>query len=69
MFFFDETLFRSPPKNENNNLSRVKVHVDLSILLELLERQESLLRDLHTELKKLQHQKQSGKSKHKTTVR
>jgi hypothetical protein len=72
MLFFDETPFRSPPKNdnENKNLTRVKVHVDLSILMEMLERQESQIRALHNELKKLQLQKaQSNKSKSKTTVR
>ncbi|MBN2910573.1 hypothetical protein JQC72_13785 [Polycladomyces sp. WAk] len=72
MFFYDEIPFRSPPKNvnENKNLTRVKVHVDLSILVEMLEKQESLIRALHAELKRLQRQKvPSNKSKAKTTMR
>jgi hypothetical protein len=68
MFFFDEHPFRSPPtnENENKNLTRVKVHVDLSILLKMLERQDSQIRALHAEVKKLQSQKgQSSKSRAK----
>jgi len=53
VLFYDEIPFRSLSKNENNNLTRVKVHVDLSILLEMLERQEFLLHTLHDELKRL----------------
>jgi CII-binding regulator of phage lambda lysogenization HflD len=58
MFFFDENPFRSPPtnENENKNLTRVKVHFDLSILLKKLDRQEAQIRALHAEVKKLQRQ-------------
>jgi len=57
MFFFDEIPFQSPTKNENKNLTRVKVHLDLSILLEMLKRQESQMHALQKEIKRLQHQK------------